>query len=129
MQIIIVAPSLAAQTKQGMGVTPPQLAIHLAASTPVRHHVKIVDTVATAFRCPPQADLYVLLWSHALAPVMIEMAMQLTACEPLVCVWDGPTIAPVDYLLEFCDHVVCTTQVAQWQQLLATVEAAQHQLA
>jgi len=121
MQIVIVAPSLASQAKPGTGATPPQLAIHLAASTPVRHRVKIVDTVAPALLCAPQADLYVLLWSHAFSPAMIEITMQLAGCERLICVWDGPTVAPVDYLLEFCDHVICTPQAAQWQQLLATV--------
>jgi|GEM_PF-1691563 len=129
MQIVIVAPCLAPRSTCETNATPPQLAIHLAASTPVRHHVKIVDTVANSLRCAPPTDLYVLLWTHAFSPALIEIAMQLAACERLVCLWDGPTLAPVDYLLEFCDHVICTPQAAQWQQLLATVEAEHHQLA
>lgn len=129
MQIVIVAPCLPTQAKPETGTTPPQLAIHLAASTPVRHRVKIVDTVAPTLLCPPQADLYVLLWTHAFSSALIELALQLAAYDPLICVWDGPTVAPVDYLLEFCDHVVCTTQATAWQQLLATVEAEHHQLA
>ena len=135
MQIVIVAPSLPPSlpplyTKLGSCTTPPQLAMHLAASTPVRHRVTIVDGANhDCLYTTMQADLYVLLWSQEFSPAMIDIAMQLAACEPLICVWDGPMPAPVDYLLEFCDQVVCTAQGAHWQQLLATVEAEHHQLA
>lgn len=74
-----------------------------------------------------QADLYVLVWSAEFSPALVETALQLSACDPLVCVWDGPVMAPVDYLLEFFDHVICTTQSSQWQQFLTTVEAEQCQ--
>lgn len=143
MQIVIVAPCLPPslapslptslsplRAKAGVCTTPPQLAMHLAASTPVRHHVTIVDGANhVCLGATMHADLYVLLWSHEFAPAMIDVAMQLTACEPLICVWDGPMPAPVDYLLEFCDQVVCTAQGAHWPQLLAMVEAEHHQLA
>jgi hypothetical protein len=138
MQIVIVAPCLSPslpslpplRAKAGICTTPPQLAMHLAASTPVRHRVTIVDgTNHARLGATMPADLYVLLWSHAFSPAMIDVALQLTACEPLICLWDGPMPAPIDYLLEFCDQVVCTAHGAHWQQLLATVEAEQHQLA
>jgi len=134
MQIVIIAPSLPPsiplRTKLGSCTTPPQLALHLAASTPLRHRVTIIDGANHVCLCTTmQADLYVLLWSHEFSPAMIDVAMQLTTCEPLIGVWDSPMPAPVDYLLEFCDHVVCTGQGAHWQQLLATVEAEHHQIA
>jgi hypothetical protein len=127
MQIVIVAPCLLAQTSVETQATPPQLAMHLAASTPVRHRVKIVDDAGAAFSCTDQADLYVLLWSYAYSPLFIENALQLATCEPLVCVWDGPLPAPMDYLLEFCDHMVYSAQGAWWPQLLTRIEHAQRQ--
>mgnify|MGYP001016392619 CR=1 FL=1 len=129
MHIVIVAPCLLPQAMTATGATPPQLAMHLAASTPVRHRVEIVDAVSRAFSRTTEADLYVLLWSHPFSPGLLEVAMQLTACEPLVCIWDGPTAAPVDYLLEFCDYVICTIESTAWYQLLATIEATQQEFA
>lgn len=123
MHIVIVAPCLLPCSIIETGATPPQLAMHLAASTPVRHRVQIVDAVKPASFCWSQADLYVLLWTQAFSPELIEIALQLATCEPLVCVWAGPTMAPTDYLLEFCDHVVCNTQDAWWQRLLTSIEA------
>lgn len=128
MHIVIVAPSLATQATPRAGLTPPQLAIHLAASTPVRHSVQILDRVDASLHCTPPADLYVLLWSHAFSPRLFEIAMQLTTCEPLICVWDGPTVAPADELLEVCDHLLAAPVTLHWQQLLTTIEAETHQL-
>lgn len=127
MQIVIVAPCLLPQPMSEMRATPPQLAMHLAASAPVRHRVTIVDDADTAFTSSNQADLYVLLWSYEYSPLLIENALRLATCEPLVCIWDGPTPAPVDYLLEFCDQVVCATQGDWWPHLLTMIENEQRQ--
>lgn len=123
MQIVIVAPCLLPQVPVNDGTTPPQLAMHLAACTPIRHRVRILDLPSAALSCAEGADLYVLLWSDEFSQRYIEIAMQFATCEPFVCVWDGPTPAPVEYLLEFCDQVVCSTQGAAWQQLLTTIES------
>jgi len=129
MQILIVAPCLTPETETGSCATPPQIAMHLAASTPVRHRVQIVDTANTVCSAMAQSDLYVLVWSAEFSSALVDMAVQLAACDPLVCVWDGAATAPIEYLLEFFDHVVCPTQSIHWQQFLTTVEAAQCQFA
>lgn len=129
MQIVIVAPCLLPQTPVESCTTPPQLAMHLAACTPVRHRVRILDLPCASAAALGGADLYVLLWSAEFSPLFVESALRLATCEPLVCVWDGPTPAPVAYLLEFCDHVVCPAQGGQWQQFLATLESEQRQFA
>jgi hypothetical protein len=123
MQIVIVAPCPLLQAMPGTGTTPSQVAMHLAASTPVRHRVQIVDEIDSTSCCRSQADLHVLLWTQTFSPELIDIAMQLTTCNRLVCIWAGPTAAPVDYLLEFCDDVVCHSQGRWWDQLLAAVEA------
>jgi len=131
MQIVIVAPALLPQTMWPTlptRATPPQLAMHLAASTPVRHRVTIVDSAGAALRCPEPADLYLLLWSYEYSPLLIEQALRLATCEPLICVWDGPTPMPTDYLLEFCDQVAASTQEGWWPQLLTLIENEQRQL-
>lgn len=128
MQIVIVAPSVLPQPMVATRTTPPQLAMHLAASTPVRHRVTIVDSAGAACRCTETVDLYVLLWSHDYSPRLIETALRLATCDPLICVWDGPTPAPVDYLLEFCDQVVCATPDGWWPHLLTLIENEQRQL-
>lgn len=127
MQIVIVAPCRLPHPLSA--ATPPQVAMHLAASTPVRHRVKIVDAASTHRACAEHADLYVLLWSENFSPTLIEIAMQLATCEHLICVWDGPTAAPIDYLLEFFDQVVSPTQRLHWQQLLATIDSEKRQAA
>lgn len=128
MQIVIVAPALLPQTLLPTKATPPQLAMHLAASTPVRHRVTIVDSAGAARHGTEPADLYLLLWSCEYSSQLVEQALRLTACEPLICVWDGPTPAPTDYLLEFCDQVVCSAQDGWWPQLLTMIESEQRQL-
>ena len=128
MQIVIVAPSLLSQTVLPSRTTPPQLAMHLAASTPVRHRVTIVDSASAALGTMEPADLYLLLWSFDYSPLLIENALHLATCEPLICVWDGPTPAPVDYLLEFCDQVVCSGQEGWWPHLLTLIEGESRQL-
>ena len=129
MQLVIVAPCLLPHPPVNGGTTPPQLAMHLAACTPVRHRVRILDRPSAARSGAEGADLYVLLWSDAFSPRFIEIALQLASCDPFVCVWDGPTPAPVEYVLEFCDQVVYTAQGDQWQHLLETIEREQRQLA
>ncbi|MEZ4727432.1 MAG: hypothetical protein R3E79_09890 [Caldilineaceae bacterium] len=128
MQILIVAPCLAPETEKAGCATPPQIAMHLAASTPVRHRVQIVDTANIVCSATASADLYVLVWSAEFSPVLVELAVQLATCDPLVCVWDGAATAPVEYLLEFFDQIVCPTQSIDWQQFLTTIEGEQCQL-
>lgn len=128
MQIVIVAPAVLSQPMMATRATPSQLAMHLAASTPVRHRVTIVDSAGAARRCAQPADLYVLLWPYAYSPRLLETALRLATCEPLICVWDGPAPAPVDYLLEFCDQVVCAMPDGWWPHLLTMVESEQRQL-
>lgn len=129
MQIMIVAPCLLPQSPVVRGTTPPQLAMHLAACTPVRHRVRILDLPDAALSCTEGADLYVLLWSAECSPLLLDMAMQLATCETVVCVWDGPPPAPVDYLLEFFDYVIDTAPCTHWQQLVTMIETAQKQYA
>lgn len=128
MQIVIVAPCLLPQAPVACGTTPPQLAMHLAACTPVRHRVRILDWPGAALACGETADLYALLWSAECSPLLIDIALQLASCETVVCVWDGPTPAPVDYLLEFFDHVI-SAQGTQWSQLITLVETGPKQYA
>ena len=134
MQIVIVAPSvlpqaLVPQTRLPTRGTPPQLAMHLAASTPVRHRVTIVDSASAALCCTEQVDLCVLLWSYDYSPLFVETVLRLATCDSLICVWDGPMPAPTDYLLEFCDQVVYAAQAGWWPQLLTLIESEQRQLA
>lgn len=128
MQIVIVAPCLLPHSPVVCGTTPPQLAMHLAACTPVRHRVRILD-LPDAIPLSDGANLHVLLWSAAYSPLLLDMAMQLATCETVVCVWDGPTPAPVDHLLEFFDYVIDTAPCTHWQQLVTLIEAEQKQYA
>lgn len=129
MQIVIVAPCLLPHSPVVRGTTPPQLAMHLAACTPVRHRVRILDLPDVGPLCTEAADLYVLLWSGAYSPRLLDMAMQLATCETVVCVWDGPPPAPVDHLLEFFDYVIDNAPCTHWQQLITMIEAEQKQYA
>jgi radical SAM superfamily enzyme YgiQ (UPF0313 family) len=123
MKILLITPSVCADSKTPSGLMIPQLALHiLEGLTPDKHSVKLVEEESEKINLDEDCDVVGLSCMTSNAPRAYDLAREFKARGKTVILGGvHPTILPQE-AMEHCDAVVVGEAEGAWTKVLEDIE-------